>query len=534
MRKSFLWKCLTGIGLAAIAAFGCSEGALAAPPNAKKWVQPYELTNTAAPRMAIDRLVKAKLDRYNIQPAALCSDEVFVRRAHLDLTGMIPRASDVRAFMADKRKDKRDRLINKLLDSDAYADYWALKWCDVLRVKAEFPINLWPNGVQAYYRWVHHAMTTNMRYDEFARLMLTSSGSNFREPPVNFYRAMQGKDAHAIARSVGLTFMCTRVEEWDQAEQKNIDAFFSRVKFKGTAEWKEEIVMNDPAAIGDLLARFPGGRQVDIPEGDDPRAVFADWLITKDNPWFARAIANRIWAWVFGKGIVEEVDDMGPHNPPNNPELLDHLADELVKSGWDIKQLIRTICRSRTYQQSSILRSEHEHAEKLFAAYPVRRLDAEVLSDVLVYLFGGRERYMSMVPEPFTFVPPSNHSVMIEDGSITSQFLEMFGKPSRDTGLMNERSNKPTPSQKLHLLNSSSVQDRISKSTRLKAIVKIAGQKPGPIAEMVYINLLSRKPTAKEKQIAIKYIGNNRKQFFQGAVDLTWALVNTKEFLYRH
>jgi len=495
---------------------------------------PFESAAEAVAPNCIDAQVLAVLQERGIEPANSCSDEVFIRRVHLDVIGTLPEPREVRAFLQNRRPGKRAALIDALLEREEFADYWALKWGDILRVKAEFPINLWPNGVQAYHRWIRDAIRDNTPYDRIARELLTSSGSNFRVPPVNFYRAVQGKEPAAIAEAVALAFMGARMESWPEERRSDMAAFFSRIAFKPTAEWKEEIVSLDPSPAGVLTARFPDGSGVTIEPGEDPRLIFADWLITPDNPWFARSIVNRIWAWLLGRGIVHEPDDIRPDNPAVNPGLLACLEEELVAGGFDLKRIYRLILNSRTYQQSPIPQSGHPDAEALFAHYPVRQLDAEVLIDALCRISGTREKYSSLIPEPFTFIPDEHRTITLADGSITSQFLEMFGRPARDTGLSSERSSQPTDAQRLHLLNSSHVQKKIENSWRLRQIVKSSGKNRRSLVHATYLLILSRHPTQVELAAALDYLQEGGKKPMQGAGDLAWALINSKEFLYRH
>jgi hypothetical protein len=482
----------------------------------------------------IDACVLAQLREKKIEPANLCSDEVFVRRVYVDVIGALPEQQAVRDFLRDPRPNKRAILIDELLRRDEFADYWALKWGDLLRVKAEFPINLWPNGVQVYHRWIHDALQSNMPYDRFARELLTSSGSNFRVGPVNFYLAVQGHTPSAIADAAALTFMGARAEKWPEAKRAGMAAFFSRVAYKYTSEWKENIVCFDPAASTPLAAVFPDGATVQIPPDKDPRLVFADWLVAPNNPYFARAIVNRVWSWLLGRGIVHEPDDIRPDNPPVNPELLAALEKELVNARYDLRHVYRLILNSRTYQQSPIPRGDNPDAEKFFACYPVRRLDAEVLIDALCGISGTRESYSSLIPEPFTFIPDDRRTVELADGSITSQFLEMFGRPARDTGLESERNNQPTDAQRLHLLNSSQVQRKIERSDRMNRVIGSAKGNNRMLIGMLYLNILSRDPTPGELVGAEKYFQTPGVNQRQAANDLAWALINTKEFLYRH
>ncbi|MCP4642945.1 MAG: DUF1553 domain-containing protein [bacterium] len=505
-------------------------------PVSAEVVRPFEESGPVVSLVnPIDELVSNALRERGIEPANLSSDEVFIRRVYLDVIGTLPQPGEVRAFLKDEKPDKRAKLVDRLLERDEFADYWTLKWCDLLRVKAEFPINLWPNGVQAYHRWIYAAVRDNMPYDQFVRELLTSSGSNFRVPPVNFYRAVQGHEPETIAGAVALTFMGTRLDTWSKSDRKNMADFFSRMAFKGTAEWKEEIVYLDPAPTKKLKIRFPDGDSVRIAAGEDPRVVFADWLITDDNPWFTRNIANRAWTWLVGRGIIHEPDDIRRDNPPSNPELLAYLEKELVDADYDLKHLFRLILNSRTYQQSSIPRSDHPDAEALFAHYAVRQLDAEVLIDALCLVFGSRESYSSPIPEPFTYVPEHQRTITLADGSITSPFLELFGRPSRDTGYESERNSNPTDPQRLHMLNSSHVQKKIMNSWRMRQLLKKAekGGAPPVIREM-YLIILSRFPTQEEMDITVAYAETGGVAPAQAAADLAWALINTKEFLCRH
>jgi len=349
----------------------------------------------------VDLLVFDRLKQLGIQPADVCSDEVFVRRVYLDVIGTLPTPREARQFLRDRNPSKRRILIDRLLERPEFADYWAMKWGDVLRVKAEFPINLWPNAVQAYHRWIRMCIKRNMPYDQFTRGMLTASGSNFRDPQVNFYRAVHRPDKDAdpdpetIARAVALTFMGVRAENWPEDRMAGIATFFSRVGYKKTAEWKEEIVFfdmlgtaEDATANASTPAVFPDGTPARLPSDKDPREVFADWLITPQNPWFARNIVNRIWYWLLGRGIIHEPDDIRADNPPENPDLLAWLEKELIGARYDLKHIYRLILNSETYQLSSVSSTDHPEAEANFAYYPLRRLDAEVLIDALCHVSG--------------------------------------------------------------------------------------------------------------------------------------------------
>jgi hypothetical protein len=507
--------------------------ALAATAAPAPSLTPYEGPAVSRPQNRIDELVFGRLETLGMQPTRLCTDSVFIRRLYLDVIGTLPSAPEVRDFLADTNPTKRAKLIDRVLQRDEFADYWAMKWSDLLRVKSEFPIDLWPNAVQAYHRWIRTSIFDNVPYDRFVQEMLKSSGSNFRVGQVNFYRAMQGNDPATIARAVALTFMGTRAETWPAGRLAGMAAFFSKLGFKSTAEWKEQIVFFDPSkTAGSAVPVFPDGTPAKIAPDQDPREVFADWLTSPQNPWFARAIANRVWSWLLGRGIVQEPDDIRPDNPPVNPELLVWLERELVNAHFDLKHLYRVILNSQTYQLSCIPRTESPGGAANFAYYPLRRLDAEVLIDAICQITGTHEKYTSPIPEPFTFIPEEQRSIALADGSITSSFLEMFNRPARDTGLESERNNRPSPDQRLHLLNSSHILRKIDQSPMLRPFQ--LSKTPGDNVRQIYLTVLSRFPTAAEMQAVQNYAQTGPVKGRDILVDLTWALMNSAEFLYRH
>jgi hypothetical protein len=497
---------------------------------------PFEARATPTAATEIDKLVLARLRQVGLEPPDLCSDAVFVRRTYLDVIGTLPTAEEARGFLEDQRPDKRASLIDRLLGRPEFADYWAMKWGDLLRVKAEFPINLWPNAVQAYHQWIRACLRENVPYDRFARELLTASGSNFRVPPVNFYRAAQNREPAGLAQAVALTFLGARADRWPSNELAGLAAFFSQVGRKATGEWKEEIVYFDPGLATNGLwqaARLPDGRSVRLSGDQDPRVVFADWVLAPGNPWFARNLANRVWFWLLGRGLIHEPDDLRPDNPPSNPALLAFLERELVDSHYDLKHLHRLILNSQVYQFSCIPKTRRPEAAANFAAYPVRRLDAEVLIDALNQITGTAEKYTSLIPEPPTVMPEGQRAVALADASVTSPFLEMFGRPPRDTGLEAERQNRCSPEQRLHLLNSSHIQRKLEQSPRLVALVQ-ARTEPGQAVTRLYLTILSRFPTPTEREIVRTYAQTGRVSRREAGLDLAWALINSAEFLYRH
>jgi len=458
---------------------------------------------------------------------------VFLRRAYLDSIGTLPTAQEAEAFLASADTGKRGALIDRLLERPEFPVYWAMKWGDLLRIKAEFPINLWPTAAQEYYRWLRESLEKNKPYDQFARELLISSGSNFRVGAVNFYRALQNRKPPSLAQVVALTFMGVRTEKWSAARRDEMAVFFSQVGYKPTGEWKEEIVFydrNKPLAA--TSAVFPDGTKIRLQAGRDPRMVFADWLIDPHNPYFARNVVNRIWAWLYGRGIVDEPDDIRPDNPPLYPDLLAYLEDQLISSGYDLKHIYRLILNSSIYQLSSIPRRIPPPAAKGFDCYPVRRLDAEVLIDALCQISGTSEQYSSAVPEPYTIMPNGERAIALPDGSISSPFLEIFGRSPRNTGLESERNNRPTAAQRLHLLNSSQIERRIEQGPALQEIFRKPDQRA--MLTSLYLTILSRYPAEEETKIAIAYLRDSGLNRRQAAVDIAWALINSTEFQYRH
>ncbi|MCX7045838.1 MAG: DUF1553 domain-containing protein [Candidatus Sumerlaeota bacterium] len=497
-------------------------------------VRPYESDGAFATANSIDTLVLAKLREKGIEPAHLCSDEVFVRRVYLDAIGTLPTAAEARAFLEDRSPDKRGSLIDRLLAREEFADYWAMKWCNLLRVKSEFPINLWPNAVQAYHRWIRTGIKENMPYNRFVRELLTSSGSNFRKPQVNFYRAVQSKDPQSLAQAVALTFMGARADKWPKDRLAGMAAFFSQVGYKTTAEWKEEIVFYDLGKTNPpASATFPDGKTAPLPPMQDPREIFANWLISPGNPWFTRSIANRVWSWLLGRGIIHEPDDIRPDNPPVNPELLALLERELIANRYDLKHLFRLILKSQTYQLSCVPQSKNSQSEACFAFYPLRRLGAEVLIDAINQITGTKEKYTSRIPEPFTYIPEDLRSIALADASISSSFLELFGRSPREAGLESEqRDSLPTAAQQLHLRNSSHIRSKLEQSALLRALLN-SGGKPRDIVNEIYLTILSRYPTDEEFNVVVAY--KQAAENNQGVgLDIAWALINSAEFQYRH
>ena len=493
-------------------------------------------TRAAPPEPSVDALVAAELNRRGLAPASRCDDAVFLRRVFLDMTGTLPRAAEAKTFLDNPRPDKRAQLVERLFRHDAFADFQAMHRCDLLRVKSEFPSRLWPNAVQAYQHWITTACRDNLPADRFARELLTASGSNFRDAPVNFYRSVARREPAFFAEAAALTFMGIRPEHLTAAQRDGMAPCFAMIGFKETAEWKEEIVFFDRAraeAAPPATAVFPDGKHVALDPARDPREAFADWLTAPDNPWFARCTVNRLWHELTGRGLVHPPDDLRPDNPPSCPALLDFLARELVDHHYDLRHLMRLILNSETYQRSSIPPDPAHPDPTGLSHHLLRRLDAEVLIDAINQVTGTRETYSSEIPEPFTYLPASHRATALADGSISSPFLDLFGRPPRDTGLVGERNNEVSDTQMLHLLNSTHIQQKIENGPAILEFHKSKKPLPELIAAM-YLAILSRPPGDADLAAATDHFKARGRKRTEAVQDLAWALLNSREFLYLH
>lgn len=518
------------IACAVLAAGACVVGGRAGPRVAVA-SPPSDRLDAQATVAALDAVVALRLKALGVEPAPPCSDAAFVRRVHLDVLGTIPTLAEARAFLADRRPDKRARLVDDILARDAFADHTALRLCRVLRVRAEFPVNLWPHAAQAYHRWVRDAVRERMPFDRFAHALLTASGSSVRVPPANFWRAVPRRDPDTLAAAVALTFLGARVERWPKARAEGFAALFSRVGYKTTAEWKEEVVFFDRASPAPKAAALPDDTPVRLAPGEDPRGVFASWLAGPGNRHLARALANRVCAWLVGEAPVEEPDDLGPHNPPSHPEFLDLLEREVVRAGFDLVHLHRVLLRSSVYQRA-VRPGEGARRPPPLAAGRLRRLDAEVLIDVVNAITGTTEDYESRVPEPWSYLPTDQRAVALPDPSVTSPFLELFGRSPRVTGLASESEpGPPTDAQRLHLLNSTHVRRKVYEGPALGRLVG-AFAWPREAYDAVYLTVLSRYPTPEEVE-AVADHRDEGQRVADVALDLAWALLNTIEFQCR-
>lgn len=460
-------------------------------------------------RSEVDRALAADWERNGIAVPCEASDSVLVRRLHLALAGRLPTPDEARAYVNSTAPDKYEALVGTLLDSDNFVDYWTMLWSDTLRVKSEFPINLWPNAVYGYQRRIRRFLKENEPYDRFARALLTSAGSNFRVPEANFFRATADRTPQGIAGVVALTFLGSRLEKWPTPEREKFIALFEPVAFKSTKEWKEEIVY-----------------WRETPDNSDPRTAAADAVLS--HPDFARALVNRIWFRFFGRGIVHEADDLRPDNLPVNPELLELLAREFRESGYDFRLLCRTIAESAACRAAS--GNGDALAGRHFAAFAIRRLPAEVLDDAIRDLTGAPGDYSSVIPEPFTFIPADARTVTLADGSISSSFLILFGRPARDSGKLSERSDLITDKQRLQLFNSGELYRKLGKLAQREDLKSLP--LPSRVEELYWL-FYSRPPTGRE--LTTIWLDSERsKKKWRFLQDLSWILLNSKEFLHQH
>ena len=412
------------------------------------------------------------------------ADFLICRRLYLDICGRIPTPEEVGEYTASRDVKKREKLVERLLETDDYADYWAMRYCDVLRVKSEFPINLWPNAVYVFHRRIHAFVKDDEPWDRFARALLTATGSDFRDAEVNFLRATAQRTPEGFAEIAARTFLGWEWADLPEARRRELADYFSCVRIKNTREWKEEIV------------------QV---EGEDRRANFAARLLGEWRDDFAKAFVRRVDAWLFG------LDEPDPR----------HVA-LFVENGYRLRPLVRALALSPAYARGPVT-----------GGFPYRRLDAEVLDDAICDLTDTKRDYQSIAPEPFTFLPANRRSVLIEDGSISNAFLLLFGRPARDTGRLDERHNGITAKQRLYLFNSGKIFQGLGRMVNDRAYRR---QSMAEIVQDLYWRFYARPPTPSEKKNLLGHF----KKLSSGAEkwrfprDLAWCLLNSREFLYQH
>ena len=501
----------------------------------------------------VDQHVNAKLQRMKINPSDLCTDAGFVRRVHLDLTGQPPTSEKVRAFLADATgsRKKREALVEELIGSPTYAEFWANKFADLLQCNSE---NLGKKGVWVFRTWIQEQFAKNRPYDQFARDLLLAKGSTFENPAGNYLRALRdpGKMTEDVSQTfLGVRFNCNKChdhpfERWTQNQYYEFGAFFAQVAFKrgtlgrdtlirGTETYaseqiSEEIVYQNydggevkhPKNDKPVPPHVPYGHARDIASGEDRRAAFVEWLTSPGNPYFARSTVNRFWSYFFGRGIIDPVDDIRAGNPPSNPALLEALTTGFVKSGHDLRWLLRTLCQSRAYQLSIVPNRWNEDDTMNFSHALPRRLSAEQMLDAVSVATGHRAQFKDL--------PAGLRAVSVPDGMVGgNDFLTLFGRPKRQSACECERSSNVTLSHALNLINGPTLGDCVTSADNRFAKLVIAEKDDRKVVEEVYLSCLNRPPT--EKELAAIQLGEGGKRL-EGAQDLAWALLNSPAFLF--
>ncbi|MDR3636456.1 MAG: DUF1549 domain-containing protein [Isosphaeraceae bacterium] len=485
---------------------------------------------------AIDALVFRKLRALNIAPSELATDAEFLRRVSLDVIGTLPTAAEARRFLSDTRSDRRARLVDDLLRRPEYADYWALKWCDLLRVDRAA---LGHKRAYAFYRWVRRSLAENVPVDRFAREVVTAEGPLDAPGPASFFKvvAKPGEAASALAQVfLGVRIACAEChhhpyDRWSQTDYYGMQAFFTPVGVRQTPEGEAVLAGGDsvakhPRTGATVVARALGGNEPRSAVAGDRRPELADWLSAPGNPWFARNVANRLWAHFAGRGLVEPVDDVRATNPPSNPELLDALARYLVENDYDVPSLIRWITASRVYQLSARPNVTNERDEQNASRALFKRIDAEVLYDMVCQTTG--------VAEKFPGVPVGSRAVQLWDSKVPHEFLRMFGRPVRASACECERVAEPSVSQVLHLLNAPALQAKLSNESGTVARLERGLRDDPALVEELYLTFFSRPPDDDERKGAVEYLARHSDRRREAAEDLAWSLINTVEFLFNH
>ncbi|NQV26457.1 MAG: DUF1553 domain-containing protein [Rhodopirellula sp.] len=520
-----------------------------------------EETYVSQPRRNfIDEMVVAKLSELRLEPSPPCSDVEFVRRAFLDVIGTLPTPTEVREFLADKTEGKRDRLIESLLARPEFVDYWTYKWSDVLLVNGNL---LRPLGVKAYYQWIRNEVAENTPWDEFARKIVTSTGGSVENGATNFFALHQ--DPESMAENVsqaflGLSIECAKchnhpLEKWTNSQYYAFANLFSRVRAKG---WGGDFRNGDGVRTlyvvptGELIQPLTGKPQPPSPLDGEPltfdatedrRIHLANWLTAPENPYFARAITNRIWANFFGAGLVEQVDDLRLSNPASNEELLTAASQHLIEHGFDLKSLMRTILQSHTYQRSSVPLDGNREEHRFYSRYYPKRLMAEVLLDAV--------SQATDVPTPFTHIgfpggdrqetkeyPLGTRAIQLHDSAVESYFLKTFGRNSRAITCECERSDEPSMVQVLHVANGDTINGKLKTKENRVSKLLAAGHSDAELTEEIFLHILSRFPTDAEKNQVVKLLeqvpDDDADEKRLVVEDVFWSLLSTREFLFNH
>ena len=491
----------------------------------------------------IDAAALKQWKALGIVPSELCADSEFLRRASLDITGTLPTAEEVRAFVAETDPEKRAKLVDRLLERPEYAAFFAVKWADVLRNKREGDPKA-QRGTYSFHDWVRASLAENVPYDRFARSILAASGTPETSPAVQWFRKIKATDAFVDDTAqvfLGMRLQCAKChhhpfEKWSQDDYYGFAAFFARVGRKPSLHaqraGRDDVAIftartgavTHPKTGKAMLPKGLDGEALTIPASTDPRQKLVDWMADPKNPYFARALVNRYWSHFFGRGIVEPLDDLRQTNPPSNPELLDGLAASFIRGGYDLKQLIRTIATSRVYGLSSLPNETNAKDKQSFARHYPKRLSAEVLLDAISQVSG--------VPTSFGGLPAGTRAIELPDEGIASTFLDTFGRPKRDTPCECERVTDASLGQSLMLLNSNEVQGKLAAGGgRAETLAK----DPRPDGEKVdglFQAAFARPASSSESATALAHVAANPDKKRIAYEDIIWALINAKEFQF--
>jgi len=491
------------------------------------------------PKSYVDEMIETKWKKLGIAPSPICSDEEFIRRASLDCIGTLPTPEEIKAFLADSSTDKRDQLVDRLLERQEYASFWANQWGDLLRVKRGGNEGL-KSGTFAFSGWLRASFAQNMPYDQFVRAIITAQGESAENPPVNWYRHVRNVVAQVNDSSqlfLGTRISCANChnhpyERITQDDYWGYGAFFSRISFKRGQFGNEQSVFvkkdgttRQPRSGQEMKPKGLGGPEYEYVRGEDPREKLADWMCEPTNPFFSKAIVNRIWAHYMGVGLVEAVDDMRVTNPPSNPELLDALAKDVIDHKFNLKYLMGTIMKSRAYSLSSEPTEENKTDRQNYARYTPKRLSAQALSDAIDTVTGS--------PEKFAGLPLGTRAIELPDESVPSYFLNVFGRSMRESACECEKSYAPNLSQILHLMNSPELQNKITDGKgRLAGMLKAKVSDEEVLTDF-YLRAFGRNPRPDELKDALAMLtaSTDRKAALE---DFAWMFLNSKEFLFNH
>jgi hypothetical protein len=527
-----------GYGEGAITAWYLSRVVTATISSPYATPVPPQVFAGAEKRNFIDELVLAKLASLNIPPSPPAGDSEFLRRAFVDTIGVLPTADEARAFLQDPSPGKRDRLIDSLLERPEFVDYWAYKWSDLLLVNSE---RLRPPAMWAYYTWIRNQVEANTPWDELARQIVTAKGSTLENGATNFFVLHQ--DAPDVTETTTVAFLgmsvnCARchnhpLEKWTNNQYYAMANLYARVKLKAAPGDGNTIVF--AATEGDLIQPLTGKPQAPTPldglpitldSPEDRRQHLAAWLTSPENPYFSRAITNRVWANFFGVGLVEMVDDMRLTNPASNEELLGAAARFVVDNKFNLKPLMRAILQSNTYQRSSQPLAENKSDGRFYSRYYPRRLMAEVLLDAMSQVTGAATQ--------FGDYPLGWHALQLPDANVDSYFLKTFGRPERIITCECERTAEPTMVQVLHISNGNSLNDKLqAKGNRLERLLA-ASTPDDKLVEDVYLSAFSRLPSEEEKSRLLAVLAEPNQDKRQVLEDLYWSILSSREFLFNH